>query len=280
MVIRELLQEITDALKGFENASFEAAQLLGHILKMQPSELILNGNNEASPEAIKTAEELVKRRLAHEPLQYILGSWEFMSLPFYVSQDTLIPRQDTETLVEFALSEIGDSPKKLLDIGTGTGCIVISLAYFKKNLTARGIDISRAALSIAERNAEKHGLSGRVSFAVCDIISETPEGMYDIVLSNPPYIKSGDIADLQPEVRSHEPLAALDGGSDGLLFYRRICEIAPKILKTGGLLAFEIGYDQADAVSEIMSGNFEKIKIIQDLCGNDRVAAGYLKKSE
>lgn len=274
MVISELLSEITEDLN--KNA-FEAAQILSFVLGISPSELVLKGKNEVSEKDRETALSLVKRRLSHEPLQYILGSWEFMSLPFFVSKDALIPRQDTETLVEFVLSETDNSKKTLLDIGTGTGCIPISIAHFKENFVCMGIDISEKAIALAKRNAKSLNVAGRVNFVVCDILSKIPENKFDIVVSNPPYIKSEIIDTLMPEVRDFEPKSALDGGADGLIFYRRICEIAPKILKKGGLLAFEIGFDQGDAVSSLMRENLENVRIIKDLCGNDRVVLGYLR---
>ena len=275
MVISELLSEIT---KDLNKNAFEAAQILSFVLGISPSELVLKGKNEVSEKDRDTALSLVKRRLSHEPLQYILGSWEFMSLPFFVSGDALIPRQDTETLVEFVLSETDNSAKALLDIGTGTGCIPISIAHFKKNFTCLGIDVSDKAIALAKRNAEGLNMADRVDFEKCDILSEIPEKKFDIVVSNPPYIKSDIIDTLMPEVRDFEPKIALDGGADGLIFYRRICEIAPKILSSGGLLAFEIGFDQGIEVSELMRDNFENVRVIKDLCNNDRVVAGYLKE--
>ena len=275
MVISELLSEIT---KDLNKNAFEAAQILSFVLGISPSELVLKGKNEVSEKDRDTALSLVKRRLSHEPLQYILGSWEFMSLPFFVSKDALIPRQDTETLVEFVLSETDNSKKTVLDIGTGTGCIPISIAHFKENFVCMGIDISEKAIALAKRNAENLKVSDRVNFVVLDILSAIPENKFDIVVSNPPYIKSEIIDTLMPEVRDFEPKAALDGGSDGLIFYRRICEIAPEILNKGGLLAFEIGFDQGIEVSELMRDHFENVRVIKDLCDNDRVIAGYFKE--
>lgn len=279
MVISELLAKIIKEFEenGIENPRFEANQLLSHVLKMPYAEVVLNSKKEVSVADIKTLLNLLKRRLLHEPLQYILGTQEFMSLPFFVSPDVLIPRQDTETLVEFLLSEKEDLPISILDIGTGTGCIPISLAHFKKNFKCLGIDVSEKAVRLARKNAENIGVSDRVTFEVSDILSGIPCGNFDVITSNPPYIKSEDIKSLQPEVRLFEPHLALDGGDDGLIFYRRICDIAPKILKKGGLLAFEIGFDQSDAVFEIMKKSFRNIRIIKDLAANDRVVAGYLK---
>lgn len=279
MVISELLSKISNELEenGIENPRFDACCILSYVLKMPYTELILNSKKEVQDQDADTALKLSKRRLSHEPLQYILGTQEFMSLSFFVSPDVLIPRQDTETLTEFLLAEKKDLPLSVLDIGTGTGCIPISLAYFRKNFKCLGIDVSEKAVFLAKKNAENLGVSERVTFEVLNIMSSVPSKKFDIIVSNPPYIKSSDIKTLQPEVRYFEPRLALDGGSDGLVFYRRICEIAPKMLNKGGLLAFEIGFDQAHALSEIMNKNFKNIKIIKDLTGNDRVAAGYCK---
>ncbi|HAL62959.1 MAG TPA: peptide chain release factor N(5)-glutamine methyltransferase [Clostridiales bacterium] len=279
MVISELLTEMSQKLKecGIENSYFEAKCILEFTLNIKPSELILNAKNEVLKKDEDRALNLLKRRISGEPLQYILGTQEFMSLPFFVTKDTLIPRQDTETLVEFLLSETEDLPLLLLDIGTGTGCIPISLAHFKKKFRCLGIDISEKALSLAKKNADNLGVSERVNFEILDILSQIPNAKYDVIVSNPPYIKSTDIDTLEPEVRLYEPHLALDGGADGLTFYRRICDIAPKILKNGGLLAFEIGFDQKDNVYSLMKNDFKDIKVIKDLCGNNRVVAGYLK---
>ncbi|MBR4173242.1 MAG: peptide chain release factor N(5)-glutamine methyltransferase, partial [Clostridia bacterium] len=177
----------------------------------------------------------------------------------------------------FILDRFKDVPLSILDIGTGTGCIPISLAHFRKSFSAKGIDISDNALKLAKKNAENLAVSDRVSFENCDILTEIPNGNFDIIVSNPPYIKSGIIPTLQTEVRNFEPILALDGGGDGLKFYRRICNLAPKILKKGGLLAFEIGFDQADEVKELMSATFENIEVTKDLAKCDRVVSGNLR---
>ena len=279
MVISELLQNVTEelTLSGSDNAHFEAVHLICFVLNISRKDLILNSKNAVSKEEKNRILALLKRRICGEPFQYILGTQEFMSLEFAVTPDTLIPRQDTETLVELVLSETENLPLSLLDIGTGTGCIPISLAHFKDNFNCVGIDISENALKIAKKNAETLNLSDRVTFEKCDILTDYPNKKFDIVVSNPPYIKSEIIPTLQTEVRDFEPILALDGGIDGLKFYRRICDILPKILKTGGFFALEIGFDQGQDVLSLMETNFEKIKIIKDLSGNDRVISGYLK---
>ena len=279
MVISELLQKVTKELTSFgcDNAHFEAVHLISFVLDISPKDLVLNAKNAVSEEEKSRISELVKRRISGEPFQYILGTQEFMSLEFTVTPDTLIPRQDTETLVEFVLDKTENLPLSILDIGTGTGCIPISLSHFKDNLNCVGIDISEEALKIAQKNAETLKVSDRVTFEKCDILTDFPSKKFDIVVSNPPYIKSDIIPTLQTEVRDFEPNLALDGGIDGLKFYRRICEIAPKILKSGGFLVFEIGFDQAQDVFSIMETNFHNLKITKDLSGNDRVVSGYLK---
>lgn len=279
MVISELLSTVSQKLKtyGIENYHFEASNILGFVLNMTASELILSKKKEISENDTAKALNYLERRLSGEPLQYILGTQEFMSLPFFVSPDVLIPRQDTETLVEFILSEKDDFDYSVLDIGTGSGCIPISLAHFKRTFRCTGIDISEKALELAKKNADANNVSERVQFEALDILEKLPNDRYDVVISNPPYIKSADLKTLQDEVRLFEPHLALDGGKDGLDYYRRICKIAPHILKKGGLLAFEIGFDQATTVSALMEKDFKEIRVIKDLCKNDRVVAGYIK---
>ena len=279
MVISELLQKSIQLLNksGCDNSRFEAMQLIGFVLNCKVSDLVLNAKKEISAELEDEIMRLLKRRISGEPLQYILGTQEFMGLEFDVSPDVLIPRQDTETLVEFILDRFKNTPATVLDIGTGTGCIPISLAYFKSAFKCLGIDISDDAVKTAKKNADALSVSDRVHFEKCDILADFPKGKFDIVLSNPPYIKSSIIGTLQKEVRDFEPILALDGGQDGLKFYRRICSIAPEILKKGGLLALEIGYDQASAVTELMEKEFCNVNIIKDLSGNDRVVFGNIK---
>lgn len=269
MVISELLNFVRNELS--ENAAFEAKQIVKKACAVTDTELIINGKAEVLAENISQAEEMTKRRKNGEPLQYILGEAEFMSLEFEVNEHTLIPRSDTETLVEAMLEEIGDKSVTLLDIGTGTGCIGISMAHYA-NAEVTLADISCGALKTAERNAARNGVS--VKTLQIDILSDVPNGKFDAVVSNPPYIESDVIPSLQTEVRDYEPISALDGGADGLKFYRRIVEIAPSVLNDNGLLAFEIGFNQGNAVFELMSDGFKDVKVIKDLCGNDRVVMG------
>ena len=211
-------------------------------------------------------EKLIKRRLDREPLQYILGTWEFMGLPFKVSPSALIPRQDTETLCEEAEKFIRRKHSgSLLDICTGTGCIGISLAA-RCNIEVTLADISSECLELAEQNAKINGVSCKIMRS--DLFSDI-SGRFDIITANPPYIASDVIKTLSPEVRK-EPVSALDGGTDGLDFYRRIAKDLCNYLNPGGVFLTEIGFDQGKSVCEIFTG-CGKITLKQDLCGNDRV---------
>lgn len=273
MVISELISKIRAELS--DNAEFEAREIVMNVLGINRNELIINSRKEVGIGEIKKAEGMVSRRKNGEPLQYILGKTEFMSLEFKTSCLTLIPRSDTETLVEEILKYTDNAASKLLDIGTGTGCIGISAAYYNKNTSVTLADFKEDILKTAKINAEKNGV--QVKTLCIDILKDIPNEKFDVIASNPPYIESGVIPTLQTEVKDFEPITALDGGEDGLVFYKRIAEIAPQILNDGGALFFEIGYDQGEAVSELMRSDFRDIKIIKDLCGNDRVVAGILK---
>lgn len=273
MVISELLAYVRNSLE--DNAAFEARQIVMRAAGMTEQEFIINAKNEANAETVKLSEQMLTRRKKGEPLQYILGTAEFMSLEFEVNDATLIPRADTETLAETVINEIGDKKAAVLDIGTGSGCIGISAAkYSGAEVTLA--DISPRALDTARRNAGKNKVD--VRFLEIDILNSVPEGRFDAVVSNPPYIETEVIRTLQREVRDYEPISALDGGHDGLVFYRRITQIAPGLLNPGGFLAFEIGYNQGEAVSGLMRKDFDSVRVIKDLCGNDRVVIGYLKK--
>ncbi len=279
MVIKELLKNTTQKLResGNDNPVFEAHQLVRHVTGLSATDLVLKHNTPCKKQHIDLIQQLTDRRILCEPLQYILGTQEFMSLEFDVTPDVLIPRADTETLVEYVLDKTKNKSLSLLDIGTGTGCIPLSIAFYNKHAFVRGLDISTKAAELARKNAAKLQLSDRAAFEICDILESCPKGQYDVITSNPPYIETHVIQTLDKEVRDFEPQVALDGGMDGLKFYRRICDLAPSLLHDGGMLIFEIGYNQGKDVSELMQKDFEKIEIIKDLCGNERVVAGYKK---
>lgn len=272
MVIFELERQIRQELNS--DTFFEAEQIIMSALNMTREELILNAKKEVTDKEYEKILKMTSRREKGEPLQYILGSTEFMSLEFFVGEGVLIPRQDTETFAETVLDMLKyEKAYNVLDICTGSGCIGISIAYYRENVQADLIDISDAALEAARKNAAHNNMQERVSIYKCDILKEYPDKKYDIIVSNPPYIESDVIQNLQTEVRDYEPHLALDGGMDGLMFYRRIIEIAPKLLNKNGIVAFEIGYNQGEAVSSMMT-EFNDVQIIKDLCGNDRIVTG------
>jgi release factor glutamine methyltransferase len=214
---------------------------------------------------------LVTRRAAREPLSHLLGYRDFYKHQFEVSSDVLDPRPDTETLVEVALGTTFD---RVLDLGTGSGCILLSLLAERRAAMGVGTDLSDAALSVAARNAEKLGVENQVSFIVSDWFAEV-DSTFDLIVSNPPYIAVDEMGGLQPEVRDHEPRMALTDEGDGLACYRTIFVDAPAYLKMGGHLMVEIGPTQAGAVKVMMAtGGFAKIRTIQDLDGRDRVVSG------
>ncbi len=220
--------------------------------------------------------EMVMKRCDHIPSQYILGNCEFMGLEFEVNENVLIPRPDTEILVETVLDKAKiDGIGNIIDIGTGSGAIAISLV--KNGIkNAAAVDISEKALEVAERNAVKNGVKENINFFKADALSDdfSVKG-YDAVISNPPYIRSDVIPTLMPEVKDNEPMGALDGGEDGLIFYRKITEKAADELNEGCWLFYEIGYDQGEEVRNILtSKDFKDVEVIKDLSGNDRVVCG------
>lgn len=255
-----------------EEASLEARLLLEEICDTDRTALYAHGEREVSPEQEKQYLEWIERRAERIPLQHILGKTEFMGLTFLVNEDVLCPRSDTEVLVEEVLKHLHDG-MRILDIGTGSGCILLSLLHYSNDCQGIGADISGKALRIAKENARRLSIE-RVCFVESNLF-EKIEGQFEIIVSNPPYIKSSDIADLMPEVRDHDPRAALDGGADGLFFYREITERAKDYLPGGGMLFYEIGYDQGEAVRRIMEDNgFREVRILKDFSGLDRVVCG------
>lgn len=280
MVVRDLLKETAYNLGCIENHLFETHLILRAVLKLSPIDLVLSHEREVSEEEILLVREMVLRRLGGEPIQYILGTQEFMGLEFEVNKNVLIPRADTETLVEALLSHLGGNGAAVLDIGCGSGCVGLAAAHYNKRIYLRGVDISTAAIETAQRNAERLGLFDRAAFTRADILTEHIMGRYDAIVSNPPYIKTDEIDTLQREVRDFEPRCALDGGDDGLIFYRRIVAEAATLLNENGFLALEVGIDQAEAVSAMLQAVFRDVCIIRDLCGAERVVTGiYAPKS-
>ncbi len=256
---------------GISEAKLDARLLLEYVCGTDHSALLTHPERELTDEETQTYEGLIKRRAEREPVAYILGTWDFMGLSFEVNSDVLIPEQDSEFLVEEALRHCQDD-MEILDLCTGSGCIGLSILNFSNYSRATCTDISGKALAVARRNAEKLGLSDRVTFMETDLFPGE-ERKYDMIVSNPPYIRTDVIETLAPEVKDHEPRLALDGSDDGLSFYRRIIDNAHRFLLSSGYLIMEIGYDQAQDVTELLEakGHFHAIETIKDYSGNDRV---------
>ncbi len=259
--------------KGIEECRLNAWYLFSYCFQMERSQFFLHSQEEAGKEETVLFEKLVRERGNHVPLEHLTHATEFMGLPFYVDENVLIPRQDTECLVEEVLKVC--QGKKVLDLCTGSGCIGISLAKLGNCNSVMLADISEKALTVAEKNAEKNHV--KVSLCHSDLF-ENIQGGFDIIVSNPPYIATAEIEKLMPEVRDYEPKLALDGSADGLSFYRSIIKESRTFLKQGGELFFEIGYDQGEAVKEEMeTAGFELVQIKKDLAGLDRIVQGKLK---
>ena len=275
MVIRNLLARGVAALKEAnctETPALDARLLLCRALGLDEKGFILRQNEEASCGEEAFFMNLVARRKTAEPVAYILGEKEFFGLSFLVDENVLIPRPDTEILVEWALANFKGGA--VLDIGTGSGCIAITLAKHFPKAKVFAADISPAALAVAQKNAARHGVD--VAFLQTDILHAFPNGEFNLIVSNQPYIRPDVLKGLSPDVREFEPHGALAGGGDGLVFYRAICQNAPAHLAPGGLLAFEIGFDQANEVCALMEKSFTGVTVVTDLAGCDRVVCGAL----
>jgi len=294
---------------GVEDAAVDAWYLLEYVTGISRAVYLADGDRRMNSEQRNAYAKCVKRRGAHIPLQYLTGEQEFMGFSFLVNEHVLIPRQDTETLVELGLKISGrhDSPCRVLDLCTGSGCIAISMAKLwgqqgirpvgsenrelqlcgrmaadgwqlceqkaRDELQIYASDISEDALAVARENARR--LDVDVQFIQSDLFAQIPAQVFDMVVSNPPYIRTSVVEELSEEVQKHEPRLALDGGADGLDFYRRIIRESPQYLCPGGYLLLEIGYDQGAVVADLMRENgFSCVQITKDLPGNDRVVSG------
>lgn len=251
----------------------DAWLLLEWVCRIDRSFYYLHMEEDLAEEQFSEYQIALKKRAEHVPLQYIVGETEFMGLKFKVNSSVLIPRQDTETLVEEVLKAVQPG-MKVLDLCTGSGCIIISILHNAREVEGHATDISKQALNIAKENAKFNEVA--VNFEWSDLFEHVTE-TYDIIVSNPPYIKSEIIPTLMPEVRSFEPMEALDGKEDGLYFYRKIIGECSAYLNPKGRIFMEIGYDQGAAVAGLLAGaGFHEIRIVKDLLGNDRVVAGML----
>ena len=274
MQYREIYRQGVSVLEkaGIDEAALDARLLLEDTCGTDRTTLYAHGERELS--GAEEAQYLRKLddRAARIPLQHIVGTTEFMGLTFEVNQDVLCPRPDTEVLVEEVLRYLHDG-MRILDIGTGSGCILLSLLHYSNDCQGIGADISGKALLLARKNAER--LSAENVCFIKSNLFEKIEGKFEIIVSNPPYIRSDEIESLMPEVRDHEPHPALDGGEDGLFFYREITGKAGKYLSGGGMLFYEIGCEQGEAVKSIMEGQgFREVRVVKDFSGLDRVVFG------
>uniref|UniRef100_UPI004024E569 peptide chain release factor N(5)-glutamine methyltransferase n=1 Tax=Butyribacter sp. TaxID=2822465 RepID=UPI004024E569 len=269
LTLKEALAKAVDKLQQMEvpDVDIDAWYLLSYVTGLDRAAFFLHGEEPmAEPDMIRYR-DLVTKRGERIPLQHLTGEQEFMGLDFHVNEHVLIPRQDTECLVERVLPYVDG--KRVLDVCTGSGCIAIAIAKLGKPFIVHGVDISEEALAVARQNATE--LNASVELFAGDLMTKM-DGQYDVIVSNPPYIPPSVIEGLMPEVRLHEPMLALDGGQDGLEFYRRIARQAVTRLAPNGRLFLEIGCEQAAAVAEILQKQgYREVQVFQDLAGKDRI---------
>ena len=275
--IRDILTQATQQLTaaGVDTAALDSRLLLEAAAGLSREQILLRSDSELDATALARFNAFVARRTQREPVSHILGHKEFWGLDFKVSRDTLTPRPDSETLIEWVIRRFPDRthPLKLLDLGTGTGCLILALLSEYSQAAGVGIDLSDQALAIASENAQRLGFNERVRFEKGDW-TEGLEGSFDLVVSNPPYIEDAEIERLAPEVARYEPMLALSGGGDGMKDYRRIAKGIGRLLKPEGMVAVEIGEGQTNAVSEVFSqAGFERLEVARDLAGIERVLA-------
>ena len=279
MTLREALSLGRDLLKQSEIEEYEtdAWILLEAACGCTRNDLFLRGNEPLLKEKEELYKEYLEKRQKRIPVQHITGVQCFMGLDFFVTPDVLCPRLDTEVLIEEALKRIKPG-SRILDMCTGSGCIILSLLHYAKECTGTAVDLSEKALAVARKNAKN--LEKECTFIHSDLF-ENIQGKYDVIISNPPYIATKEIEALEPEVRIHEPMMALDGMEDGLFFYRKIVSASNEFLNPDGWLFFEIGYDQGKAVSDMMiEAGYSGVQVIKDLAGLDRVVIGKLVQEE
>ena len=271
-------------LSGNEYAKYERKVLLEHVLKVNYMYMLMNGDETVPEDRINEYKRLIELRCGHYPLQYIIGEAHFMDYTFFVNENVLIPRNDTEVLVE-TVNELLDNPQilsenrngglKVLDLCCGSGCIGISFKLYHRDTKLTLSDISKDALAVARKNLERHGIED--ADINCGDLFENNTDSYDIILCNPPYIESAVVETLMPEVKDYEPHIALDGGEDGLDYYKRIIDESIAHLEDNGYIFFEIGYNQGKAVSDLMENRgFSDVKLVKDYAGLDRVVYGHL----
>ena len=268
--IQWILREASTRLRVVTDApQLEAEVLLSYVLDVPRTVLLAHPEHILASDRLSNYQTLIRHRASGYPLPYLTGCIEFCGLEFEVTPEVLIPRPETETLVDLALAR---RPATVVDVGTGSGCVAVSLAVHLPEAIIYAIEISPAALAVARRNVERHGIAGRVRLMVGDVLSPRP-GPVDLIVSNPPYIPTGECGSLPASVRDHEPRLALDGGPDGLVIIRRLLAQAPAVLRSGGGLLIEIGAEQGEAASRLARTFFPQttVRVHPDLAGRDRV---------
>jgi release factor glutamine methyltransferase len=278
--IFEAIKEACNKLNGFDSPQLDAEVILSHALNRDKIYLYINRDMELENGILEEFFKMIERRKNGEPVQYIVGKQEFMSLVFIVKPGVLIPRGDTEILVEETLKNMNEMKNPtIVDVGCGSGAISVSIAKYRSDALVYGIDKMDTPLEVTGINAEKNGVLDRVQGIKSDLLSSLDKSLYnaiDVLISNPPYIREDVIPTLMREVKDYEPFVALSGGLDGLYFYREITNQSLKFIKPGGFIAFEIGYDQGEDVKNILIENgFSNVYCKKDLAGNDRVVTGW-----
>jgi release factor glutamine methyltransferase len=272
--IESILKATKHEFKEYKIPSYslDADLLMAYALKTTREHIFCNPKNELSQSQVNKFNQLVKRRISREPMSHILGTREFWGIDFKVTQDTLDPRPDSECLIEQVLDlfKNNSAKKTVLDLGTGTGCLLLTLLTELQSFTGTGIDISEGAIRVAKSNSEKLGLAKRTSFVVSNWDSSI-KNKYDLIISNPPYIKSSDIEGLEPEVSTYEPKQALDGGNDGLMYYTQLAPIIFNLLPKGGFAVLEHGIGQETEIRKILeNNNLTFVSYKKDLAGINR----------
>lgn len=281
---RELYEEGRRILEqaGLPDAALDARFLLEEVCGTNLQTLLVFPEKKVTEEEVNQYRAFIQRRKDREPTAMILGEWDFMGLTFRLNKSTLIPEQDTEVLVETALEELkrrglGEAPLRILDLCTGSGCILLSLLHELRNAGGLGTDLSEEALEAARENAVRLGLQERAAFRQGDLWEPVGDERFDLIVSNPPYVPTEVIPTLEPEVRCGEPYAALDGGEDGLVFYRRIMREAAGHLKPSGIIIVESGFDEAPQIAALMQDQkLRGSRTVKDYGGLDRVVQGAL----
>ena len=269
------------AKAGLDTPRLDAEVLLCYVLQKERIHLYVHFDQPLSKDELAQFKGYIKERVLHKPVAYIVGHKDFMGLEFKVTEDTLIPRPDTEILVEAVISRLktGGEPGVIADIGTGTGAICLSLLNYLTSLKAVTVDISEKALAVAKENAQRLGLSNRIEFFHGDLLEPIKDRQFTAIISNPPYIPEGDIDTLAADVKDYEPVSALAAGPDGLDCYRRLVTAAGALLVDGGFLAMEIGINQREELEKLAKeSDWGQVEVVKDLAGIDRVVILWKQK--